>query len=122
MTTDIYQQTKEKTYKKAWEKLVKIFDYIIPILKQSAYISGNNDMNTINVLVPIVAYLTKHNGAFEPKMKNKFLYWMFLALIWGRYSGQTDQRLDRDVYIAINGSSSVEELINEIKTKEEELK
>jgi len=36
-------------------------------------------------------------------------------LIWGRYSGQTDQRLDRDVYIAINGSSSVEELINEIK-------
>ncbi len=115
MTTDVYLQTQGEAYKNAWEKLVKTLDYLIPILKQSAYLSGSKDMNTINVLVPLVAYLSKHGGVFTSTLKNKFLYWMFLALIWGRYSGQTDQRMDRDVYIAINSSSPVEELINEIK-------
>lgn len=115
MTTEVYVQTDEQTYKNAWAKLVKILDYLIPILKQSAFISGSKDINTINVLVPIVAYLSKNNIVFSPFMKRQFLYWMFLALIWGRYSGQTDQRLDRDVYIAANSSTPVDELINEIK-------
>ncbi|MEK7173379.1 MAG: DUF262 domain-containing protein [Patescibacteria group bacterium] len=115
MTEEIYQKTSEETYKEVWEKLVKILNYLIPILKQSAYISGSKDMSTNNVLVPLVAYLSKNGGSFDAGLKNQFLYWMFLALIWGRYSGQTDQRLDRDVYLAINSSQPVSDLINEIE-------
>jgi hypothetical protein len=115
MTEEIYKDTTEATYKETWDKLVKIFNYLIPILKQSAYISGSKDMSTNNVLVPLVAYLSKNGGAFESGQKNQFLYWMFLALIWGRYSGQTDQRLDKDVYLALNSSQPVADLINEIE-------
>ena len=115
MTPDLYAKIQEDTYRAAWTKLVKILDYLIPILKQSAYLSGSRDMNTVYVLVPLVAYLSKHDVAFPPDQKNKFLYWMFVALIWGRYSGQTDQRLDRDVYIATNSMSPIEELIGEIE-------
>jgi len=115
MTEEIYQKTSDETYKKVWGKLVKILNYLIPVLKQSAYISGSKDMSTNNVLVPLVAYLSKNGGSFESGLKNQFLYWMFLALIWGRYSGQTDQRLDRDVYLAINSSQPVSDLINEIE-------
>ena len=115
MTEDTYKNTSEETYKEVWEKLVKILNYLIPILKQSAYISGSKDMSTNNVLVPLIAYLSKNGGAFESGQKNQFLYWMFLALIWGRYSGQTDQRLDKDVYLAINSSQPVSDLINEIE-------
>jgi len=115
MTEEVYQKTSEETYKEIWERLVKVLDYLIPILKQSAYIGGSKDMSTNNVLVPLVAYLSKNGGLFETGLKNQFLYWMFLALIWGRYSGQTDQRLDRDVYLAINSSQPVSDLINEIE-------
>lgn len=115
MTEEIYKDTTEEKYKETWDKLVKIFNYLIPILKQSAYISGSKDMSTNNVLVPLVAYLSKNGGAFESGQKNQFLYWMFLALIWGRYSGQTDQRLDKDVYLALNSSQPVADLINEIE-------
>jgi len=115
MTEEVYQNTSEETYKEVWEKLVKILNYIIPILKQSAYISGSKDMSTNNVLVPLIAYLSKNNGSFEGGLKNQFLYWMFLALIWGRYSGQTDQRLEKDVYLAINSLQPVSDLINEIE-------
>lgn len=115
MTEDIYKDTTEEKYKETWDRLVKILNYLIPILKQSAYISGSKDMSTNNVLVPLIAYLSKNGGAFESGQKNQFLYWMFLALIWGRYSGQTDQRLDKDVYLALNSSQPVADLINEIE-------
>ncbi|MCE5210922.1 MAG: DUF262 domain-containing protein [Deltaproteobacteria bacterium] len=115
MTDEVYQQTTEDVYKETWKKLVKILNYIIPILKQSAYISGSKDMSTNNVLVPLVAYLSKNGGAFTADLKNQFLYWMFLALIWGRYSGQTAQRLDKDVYLAINSKQPVTDLIKEIE-------
>lgn len=115
MTDEVYQSKTGEDYKESWNKLVKILDYLIPILKQSAYISSTKDMSTNNVLVPLVAYLSKNGGSFEPALKNQFLYWMFLALIWGRYSGQTDQRLDKDVYLAINSSQPVVDLINEIE-------
>jgi len=110
-----YANYTKEDYITAWEKISKVFDYIIPILKQSALISGTNDMSTVNVLVPIVAYLLKNNGRFSEGAKSNFLYWMFLALIWGRYSGQTDQRLDKDVYIAINSQNPVVDLVNEIE-------
>lgn len=115
MTEEVYQSMTGDDYKEAWSRLVKILDYIIPILKQSAYISSSKDISTNNVLVPLVAYLSKNGGSFEPALKNHFLYWMFLALIWGRYSGQTDQRLDKDVYLAINSLQPVSDLINEIE-------
>jgi len=115
MTNDVYRDTASDDYKKAWAKLVKIIDYLIPILKQSAYIGGSDDISTNNVLVPMIAYLSINDGLFGNDDKNKFLYWMFLAIIWQRYSGQTDQRLDRDVYIAINSNDPVNDLVNEIK-------
>lgn len=109
-----YANYTKEDYITAWGKISKVFDYLIPILRQSALISGTNDMSTVNVLVPIVAYLLKNDVRFSESVKRNFLYWMFLALIWGRYSGQTDQRLDRDVYIAINSQNPVADLVNEI--------
>jgi hypothetical protein len=115
MTEEVYQTKTGEDYKEAWDRLIKILDYLIPILKQSAYLSSSKDISTNNVLVPLVAYLSKNGGSFEPALKNHFLYWMFLALIWGRYSGQTDQRLDKDVYLAINSLQPVADLLNEIE-------
>lgn len=115
MTEEVYQKTPEKTYRDVWERLVKILNYLIPILKQTAYISGSKDMSTNSVLVPLIAYLSKNGCSFGNGLKNQFLYWMFLALIWGRYSGQTDQRLDKDVYLAINSPQPVSDLIKEIE-------
>lgn len=115
MTDEVYEITDIEIYKDEWDSLVKVLDYLIPILKQSAYIGGSKDISTNNVLVPIVANLSVHKDGFSTEQKKQFLYWMYLALIWGRYSGQTDQRLDRDVYLAINSLQPVAELIKEIE-------
>ncbi|MBT4947110.1 MAG: hypothetical protein HON27_13200 [Candidatus Marinimicrobia bacterium] len=90
-------------------------DYLIPILQQDGLISSTNDLNTNNVLVPMVAFLVENENKFTGKLKYQFLHWMFQALIWSRYSGQTDQRLDKDVHIIYNRTDFIVGLLNEIK-------
>ena len=105
----------EALYKSTWDKVSKSLDYLIPILKQDGLISSSNDMNTLNVMVPIMARLLRHEISLSQEMKFGYLYWMYLALIWSRYSGQTDQRLDKDVYISINSQNPIDELVYEIQ-------
>lgn len=110
-----YDTFTKKDYIESWEKVSKALDYLIPILQQDGLISSTNDLNTNNVLVPIVSYLVSNGNKFTGTLKYEFLHWMFLALIWQRYSGQTDQRLDKDVNIIMTRPDFIEGLINEIK-------
>ncbi|MBN1348386.1 DUF262 domain-containing protein [candidate division KSB1 bacterium] len=112
-SVDHESYTKED-YMNAWDQVNKSIDFLIPILKQNAYISGTADLITTNVLVPIIAHLIKNNCKFLSNNRNGFLYWMFHALNWSRYSGQTDQRLDKDVQIAIDSQTPIIDLINQI--------
>jgi len=99
----------------AWNKISKSLDYLIPILKQDGLISDSNDLITMNVLVPIIAYLLKNDIKFPEPLKFGYLYWMNLALIWSRYSGQTDARLDKDVYISTTSQDPIFELVDQIR-------
>lgn len=110
-----YENFSKEDLINAWNKISKALDYLIPILQQDGLISSTNDLNTNNVLVPIIGYLVKNNNRFTGKLKYQFLYWMFQALIWARYSGQTDQRLDKDVYIIYNRTDFITGLLNEIE-------
>jgi hypothetical protein len=115
MTTEMYESLTEEKYKETWVQLEKILDYLIPLLKNSAYLSGTAEMNTKNVLVPIVAYLAHNDGKFPTSTDaNHFIHWLFSALLWGRYSGQTNERLNKDVYIAINEENPVKALMQEV--------
>ena len=110
-----YENFSEEDYKTAWMKISKALDYLVPILQQDGLISSTNDLNTNNVLVPIVFYLVNNDNKFTGKLKYRFLHWMFQSLIWGRYSGQTDQRLDKDIHIINNQPNFIEGLLNEIR-------
>ncbi len=110
-----YENFSKDDYITHWQKVSKSMDHLVPILKQSALVSSTNDLSTTNVLVPIVAHLLKNNCQFAQGRKSGFIYWMFLALVWGRYSGQTDQRLDKDVYLAMNSQNPIADLVNEIE-------
>jgi len=99
----------------AWAKINGIIDYLLGILRKNAYIHSTDDLSTRNVLVPIVVYLAKHSGKFESQREvNSFLHWMYLALIWSHYSGQVDQKLDKDISIVINSANPYQELVDEI--------
>jgi hypothetical protein len=110
-----YEHFTQKEYIEAWKNISKSLDFLIPILKQDGLIGGSDDMITINVLVPIIANLLKNDIKFSESAKFGFLYWMNLALIWSRYGGQTDARLDKDVYLATSGKYPIIELVDQIR-------
>jgi len=115
MTHEIYRKTTAEDYKNIWGKVSRKIDYLLPILKQNAYIDSSSELITNNVLIPILAYLFKYENFENEKIKKEFLYWMFLALIWRRYSGQTDQKLDKDVFLSMGTQNQIQNLVNEIK-------
>lgn len=111
-----YDSFTKEDYQGAWTKVSKALDYLIPILKQDAYITSTDDLSTNNVLIPMVAYLVKNDTRFSTQLKYRFIKWMMLALMWARYSGQTEQRLDKDVNIVYNTPDDfIDELIKQIE-------
>ena len=109
-----YEDFSKSDYIEHWKKVSKSIDYLIPLLKQDALISSAGDLGSTNFFVPIIAHLLKNNCCFLQGKKNGFFYWMFLALVWSRYGGQTDQRLDKDVHLAINSQNPISDLVQRI--------
>ncbi len=98
-----------------WERLSDILDYLVALLPGQAYIHSTEDINTTNVFIPIIAYLALNNNTFSNKQDMDYaIRWLYLAHLWGRYGGQTDQRLERDVSIVMRETSPWEELCNQI--------
>jgi len=108
----IHKEPKEKLMA-GWDKLTQILDYLLSILPDRAFIHSTNDMSTTNVLVPIISYLSQNNGGFpDDKNLKRAIYFIYLALTWSRYSGQTDQRLEYDVSIVNRENNPWENLTN----------
>lgn len=115
MTNDVYSNLTKEEYKKIWNQIIRVIDFLIPILAKDAYIDSSNDLQSDNIYIPVIAYLLKNEKFPNDKVKKGFIYWIFLAHTWSRYSGQTDQRLDRDVSLALQSSNPIQRLIYEIQ-------
>lgn len=110
--------TTEEELKRTWTKLSTVLDYLISFLRSKGFIIGTDDLNTTNVLVPLVVYLSRH-GWFTQDEESRFLYWMYAALFERRYSGSTETYLDRDIS-ALLANPSPESLIATLKEDEGE--
>ena len=108
-------KTPASELKDGWAKLEKILSYLIAILPKHAFIDSTEDLNSTNTLFPLVVYLSRNGNRFpnEKSLKNA-IRWLYAAHIWGRYTGQTDQRLDSDVSIVDKNSEPWKELIDAI--------
>jgi len=84
----------------AWKRLDNILDYLMSMLPKQAYVHGTDDLNTTNALIPLVAYLSRSDGTFPSQRSIAHaVNWLYAALIWARYTAQTDQRLEADLSI-----------------------
>jgi hypothetical protein len=111
----IHKSSKEEV-QAGWKKLDKILDYLITILPKNAHIHSTDDVNTTNVFVPLIVYLSrKENNTFSSISDLKqAIRWVYLGHLWARYTGQTDQRLDFDINIVIRNHNPWDHLINAI--------
>jgi hypothetical protein len=83
----------------AWPKVTQALDYLLNVLRGDAYIDSARTFPSSNVVVPLVAYLARTGRpAFEnDASKRAFIHWMYAAMMWGRYSGSSETKLQEDV-------------------------
>lgn len=110
----IHDQPRAKL-EQGWAELEKILDYLVTILPERAHIHSTDDLNTTNVLVPLLVYLSENEGKFpnDKAIKNA-VHWLYAAHMWSRYTAQTDQRLEYDVSLVVRERSPWEALCNQI--------
>lgn len=83
-----------------WHTLNKLLDFLINFLRDRAYIYSTDDLNTTNVVIPVLGYLAQNDLAFQDEQdRKKLLYWMYAALYQRRYSGSVTQKLERDLNV-----------------------
>lgn len=101
--------------KRGWQRLEKILDYLVTVLPQRAFIDSTKDLNTNNVLIPLIVYLSLNDGKFpsETALKHAF-HWLYAAHTWSRYTAQTDQRLEHDISVIVRDPSPWSELRDQI--------
>lgn len=85
-----------------WKSLTQILDYLTNVLPAHAFIHSTEDLNTTNALIPLIAYLSINKSKFgsEQSLKSA-IHWLYAALMWARYTAQTDQRLEHDVLLVM---------------------
>lgn len=101
--------------KKAWERLDKggVLDYTFNLMQSQAYIDHTSEINSVYALIPIITYiyLKPDNKLTEEEIK-KAVKWFYYSQIRSRYTGQLQQKLDKDLKIIESSESPFDELVN----------
>lgn len=84
----------------AWKQVERVMEYLVNVFRADAFIDSASTLPSDFPLIPLVAYLAKHDGKFsDPAEKFDFLHWFYAALMWGRYSGSAESKLNADVSV-----------------------
>ena len=98
-----------------WSRLSNILDYLVNVLSTQAFIHSTQDLSTTNALVPLVKYIDVNGGRFPTQQSmNNGIHFLYTALNLQRYTGQTDQRLERDIGIVVRESNPWNSLLDQI--------
>jgi hypothetical protein len=100
-----------------WAKLAEedgILDYVVNVLKNEAHIPSSNYINTRDVLIPFIVFLNKKDKQITREEKREFLRWIYAAMMWSRYSGSADSRVEHDLSL-LDTESPTDHLMQEIR-------
>ena len=114
---DSYYKASEEVIKESWTKLKEALRYLLNTLNDKAYINSSNpyELKSDALLVPIVVYLANNEYKFKNEMElNKFLYWFYNSMMWGRYTRRGKSGpLEQDV-VTITREKNPESLIDNL--------
>jgi len=110
--------TAEEKIKNAWDKIGQSLEFLINILHDKAYVNSTDryELKSNALLVPLVVYLANNNAEFRDEAElKKFLYWFYVAMIWGRYTRRgKSSPLEQDI-VSITRENNADCLINNLK-------
>ena len=103
---DQIRELSEEELSNAWNLAEKTFSYLVDVLRGEK-ITNAEIIRSKNVLFPVFYFVLKSGGIFKNEADQRLsIYWLHNALIWGRYAGSADQKLEEDINIIKNSLTS----------------
>ncbi|WP_372364799.1 DUF262 domain-containing protein [Candidatus Uabimicrobium sp. HlEnr_7] len=113
---DLMDTLQEEELKLVWKRVIRSLDYLVHVLSEHAYLRDNSVLKTRYPLFVMLHYIDQHDGKFpSDEIRDKFLFWFFQALMWGRYSGSMESKLEQDLRI-LKEKKSPDDLIKIIQS------
>lgn len=104
--------------KEAWDQVKNALIYLLNLLHDKFHIDSSADyeLKSEALLVPLVSYLAHNNCEFKNERElKKFMYWVYNAMIWGRYTRRgKSSPLEQDV-VTITRENTPESLIHNLE-------
>lgn len=100
----------------AWDRLDKqVLDYVVNLLRTSAYVDHSKEIGSIYALVPMIVYCFDKNGAHLTDAElRKMMKWFYYSQVRARYVSQLPQKLDRDLRTLTESHQPFDELLRGI--------
>lgn len=99
----------------AWERAVPAMKHAIAFIKENCLIDRLSMMPTNYVLVPLALFFDRYQHVSEQQARD-LQRWLYLALMWARYSTSSETTLDQDIK-TLGEESPVERMIKTIEDK-----
>lgn len=81
----------------SWELTKKGVHNTINFLKNNAFVDSMALLPSPIILIPLVYFASNNELSDNPEAEKGFLYWLFNAAIWQRYSGSMETKLAQDL-------------------------
>ena len=85
------------TLRENWELTKKGVQRTVNFLKNCAFVDSTALLPSPILLVPLIYYSRSKDVSATTSAENGFLYWLYNAAIWGRYSASMETRLTQDL-------------------------
>lgn len=106
----------DQKIREAWGRLEsKVLDYVVGLMRSSAFIDHTDEINSVYALIPIIVYCFDKNGSHLTDAEiRKMVKWFYYSQIRTRYVSQLPQKLDRDLRMVAESTNPFDDLLNVI--------
>jgi hypothetical protein len=103
--------------KAAWDRAVPAMDAAIQFLIHNCGIDRLSMMPTYYVLIPLAAFFDKFGAHVSEKQARDLQRWLYMALIWSRYTGAAETFMDEDLAALSRDEEPIDRMIENILDK-----
>lgn len=98
-----------------WERLASSLTELVTSLLPAAFVNSDAYLSAKELLLPLVVSLASNGGVFpNNQVRRRAIYWLYVANMWGRYTGEVEQRLAHDLSIVRRSEDPWIELVGTI--------
>lgn len=100
----------------AWKRVHKGMDQAVHFLVHNCQIDRLELLPTNTILVPLTVFFDVFGAGVTTQQARELQRWVYMALIWARYSVSSETSIDQDVAV-LQKNRSIQEMIQNIEDK-----